>query len=107
MFWCTYLSCVLRTGDCSCDPSDTRQVQNRQRLEDLRKEIDRLTRAGRKDAENIRKKLRATHKNELEQLIQEHLSETEVLNKEFLRVQGVMTEQNDLLEQRLAELEDL
>ena len=73
----------------------------------MRSEIEKLSKASKRDADAARKKMRATHKAELEALIADHISETEVLNAEFLRVQDVMTQQNDLLEQRLAEVQEL
>jgi hypothetical protein len=83
------------------------QVQLTRRVEDLRKEVEQLSKASKKDAEALRKKLRATHKAELEQLLAEQLAETEAMHAEFQRVQAVMQEQTDLLEKRLAESQDL
>lgn len=79
----------------------------KQRVEDLRKEIQRIKKSAVKDIEASRKKLRGAHKAELENLINEHISGTEMLNNEFQRVQTVMSEQIELLEQRLTDSQDL
>ena len=83
------------------------QVQTKQRLEDLRRQLEKAGKSSKKDLDSMKKKLRSTHKAELDKLINNHIEETEILNKEFLRVQDVMTQQNELLEQRLSELQNL
>jgi chromosome segregation ATPase len=79
----------------------------RAKAEALRGEMDKVGAAGKRDAEVERKRARAAGKAEAERLVAEHIAETETLNQEFQRVQDVMTQQNELLEQRLAEVQGL
>lgn len=50
--------------------------------------------------------LDGAHRNELDQMIDENLRETEKLNEEFIKSQEMMAEQNRLLTERLAQVED-